>query len=135
MTAGVRLGILTLLTALASTPAATAQTRPPAPTTPPAQTPARPPQTPPVRPAARPAAAPRMIGFVTFGGGIQVAADQFSETHSDPLYGEQKTWTADYDVKNGLGFEAGGGVRAWRNLFLGGTYSYVHKAGAASVTG
>ena len=129
MPAGVRLAILTLLTALAWSPASQAQTRPPAPSRPPQ------PQPPPARPAPRPTTPPRMIGFMTFGGGIQIASDQFSETHSEPLYGEQKTWTADYDITNGLGLEVGGAGRVWRNLFVGGTYSYGHEAGAANITG
>ena len=72
---------------------------------------------------------------MTFGGGTQIASkDKFSETHSEPLYGEQKTWTADYDIDPGLDLEVGGGYRAWHNLFVGGTYSHVHDSGAARVT-
>ncbi|MEO7272253.1 MAG: hypothetical protein ABIX28_09660 [Vicinamibacterales bacterium] len=130
-----RLGTLTLLTALAWAPAAMAQTRPPTPVTPPAQTPARPPQTPPARPATRPAPPPKLVGFVTFGGGIQVASNEFSETHSEPLYGEQKTWTAGYQVEDALDFEVGGGSRVWRDLFVGATYSRVHDSAPASVSG
>jgi len=130
-----RLGVLTLITALAAASVASAQTRPPAPATPPAQTPARPTQTPPARPVTRPAAAPKMTGFVTFGGGVQIGSSEFSETHSEPLNGEQKTWTAAYEVKDGLEFEVGGAARVWKNLFLGGTYSRVHDSASASITG
>ncbi len=135
MTAGARLGALTLTLALAVSSLLSAQTRPPAPATPPTQTPARPPQTPPTRPVTRPGAAPKLLGFLTFGGGVQIGSNEFSETHSEPLYGEQKTWTAAYDVQDGLEFEVGGGGRVWRDLFIGGTYSRVHDSASASITG
>jgi hypothetical protein len=136
MAFGGRLRVLTITAGLACTAAAAqAQTRPPAPATPPAQTPARPPQTPAPRPPARPATAPkRSVGFLTFGGGAQITSSDFSETHSEPLYGEQKTWTADYEVKTGLAFEAGGGYRVWRDLFVGGSYTYFHDSRAAGIT-
>ena len=130
---------LVLAAGIASGPAqATAQTAidSSAQTTP--QPPAKPrtptpPPTPTTRPVAAPPAGPSR-GFVTFGVGAQVASADFSETHSEPLNAEQKTWTADYSVKTGLEFEIGGGWRVWRNLFVGATYSHFHDSRTAAVT-
>jgi hypothetical protein len=76
----------------------------------------------------------RSRGFVTFGAGGQIASTDFSESHSEPLNGEQKTWTADYSVKSGLEFEVGAGWRLWHNLFAGATYSRFHDSRPAGVT-
>ena len=113
--------------------ASQAPARPQAPAKPQTPTPAPTPMT---RPVARPATVPGPLrGFVTIGVGAQFASADFSETHSEPLYAEQKTWTADYSVKTGLEFEIGGGWRVWRNLFAGGTYSHFHDSRTAAITG
>jgi hypothetical protein len=75
-----------------------------------------------------------MQGFVTFGAGAQLGSAGFSTTGSEPLYAEQKTWTADYSVETGLEFEAGGAGRVWRDLFIGATYSRFHDSRPSDVT-
>jgi Outer membrane protein beta-barrel domain len=105
---------------------ATAQTQPPAKPQPP---------TPTTRQGARPSSEPGPSrGFVTFGVGAQIGSNDFSETHSEPLNAEQKTFTANYAVKTGLEFEIGGGWRIWHNLFAGATYSRFHDSRAADIT-
>jgi hypothetical protein len=74
-------------------------------------------------------------GFVTIGAGGQIiTSSDFSETHSEPLNGEQKTWTANYSLKSGVEFEVGAGWRIWQNLFAGATYSRFHDSRKADVT-
>ncbi len=73
-------------------------------------------------------------GFISFGAGVQVASTDFSETHSQPLNGETETWTANYSQKTGLELEAGGGWRAWQNLFVAGTYTHAHDSRSAEIT-
>ena len=73
-------------------------------------------------------------GFVTFGAGAQITSTDFSETQSEPLNQEQKTWTANYAVKTGLEFEVGGGWRVWRNLFAAATYSRFHESRSADIS-
>jgi hypothetical protein len=70
---------------------------------------------------------------VTFGVGSQISSTDFSQTHSEPFYAEQKTWTADYSVKSGVEFEIGAGWRVWENLFAGATYSRFSNSRSASV--
>jgi hypothetical protein len=93
------------------------------------------PPTPTTRPAARPSAtAGPSRGFATFGAGGQIASTDFSESHSEPLNGEQKTWTANYNLKSGVEFEIGAGWRIWHNLFAGATYSRFHDSRKADVS-
>ena len=73
-------------------------------------------------------------GFVTVGVGGQIASSDFSEAHSEPLNGEQKTWTANYALRSGVEFEIGGGWRIWSNLFAGATYTRFHDSRKADVT-
>jgi hypothetical protein len=72
---------------------------------------------------------------VTIGAGAQIGSIDFSETHSEPLNAEQKTWTADYAVKTGFEFEIGAGWRVFSSLFAGATYSRFHDSRAAGVSG
>jgi len=73
-------------------------------------------------------------GFVSFGAGVQIVSNDFSESHSTPLNAENKTWTANYSVKTGLELEGGAGWRVWQNLFVAGTYSYFHDSRNAEVS-
>ncbi len=100
------------------------------------QPPAAPRPVSPPRPAARPTPAPLDArGFVTFGVGGQIGTSAFSETHKDFIDQEDRTWTADYAVKSGLAFEAGGGWQLWRNLFAGATYTRFGDSRSAAVNG
>src|SRR6478752_7752950 len=38
--------------------------------------------------------------FVDVGGGYRFGTLDFAESHSDPYFAQEKTWTADYSVKN-----------------------------------
>jgi hypothetical protein len=105
---------------------AAAQTKPPETPQPPVAAPS---------PATRPSTSPSPSrGFVTIGVGAQIASSDFSESHSEPLNGEQKTWTANYSVESGVEFEIGAGWRIWQNLFAGATYSRFHNSRKADVT-
>jgi hypothetical protein len=75
-----------------------------------------------------------MRGFVAFGAGAQLGSSGFTDTGSEPLHGEQKTWTTNYARETGLELEVGGTGRVWRKLFLGATYSRFHDSRAAEVT-
>jgi hypothetical protein len=99
------------------------------------QPPAPPGPVSPVRPAVPPPAVLDARGFVTFGVGAQMGTSAFSETHKDFIDQEERTWTADYSVKSGLAFEAGGGWQLWRNLFAAGTYTRFGDSRSAAVNG
>jgi hypothetical protein len=67
--------------------------------------------------------------------GAQWGTSAFSETHEDFIDQEARTWTADYSIKSGLAFEAGGGWQLWRNHFAAGTYTRFGDSREALVTG
>ena len=73
-------------------------------------------------------------GFISGGAGLQFGTHDFSDTHASPLYGEMKTWTADYSVNTGPEFEVAGGWRLWRRLFAGAAYSHFSDSGGAAIT-
>jgi hypothetical protein len=81
-----------------------------------------------------PAGAP-LRAFLNISGGIESAAHDFSETHHETINAEDATWQADYQIKSGLALEAGGGVRLWRRLFVGATYSRYQDGRKALVNG
>jgi hypothetical protein len=73
--------------------------------------------------------------FVNLGGGYQAMSTTFGESHSEPLDGETSTWDARYSLEDGVGFMGGFGVRVWRNLVAGVTYSHQQQNSPARVTG
>jgi hypothetical protein len=73
--------------------------------------------------------------IVTAGGALQSASASFGETHSEVLNVEQSTWDARYGLDDNVGFMAGVGVRVWRNLLAGVSYSHFTQSGAAVITG
>jgi opacity protein-like surface antigen len=73
--------------------------------------------------------------FVDAGGGYHFNTYDVSETRTDPYYAETKTWTANYSLKNAPTFAIGGGVRVWRHLLAGATFTRFEDSQAAGITG
>jgi hypothetical protein len=85
--------------------------------------------------SARPALAqtrawPERIWF-SVGGGVQPAANSFSDTFDVPLYAETEKVSIAYPVKGGAIVAASGGYRVWKQLALGlGVTRYNRRAQA-----
>ena len=73
--------------------------------------------------------------FIDVNGGYRFGTLTFGETHTDLYFTENKSWTADYEVKSAPTFDVGGGVRVWRNLVASVAYSQFRDTRAASVIG
>ena len=73
--------------------------------------------------------------FIGISGGSQATSLDFTDTKREPLSQETATWNAGYAVESGLNVEVGGGVRVWRNLAAGLTFSRFEDKRIATVTG
>ena len=74
-------------------------------------------------------------GFVVVTGGSMSAAPAFSERRVFPFYAEDGTSDAVYGKKGRQVFEVGGGVRVWRQLFVGAAYGMSSHRHAANLQG
>ena len=72
-------------------------------------------------------------GFISINGGSQATSSDFSYNVPFTLFVEEGDFTADYQIESGPLFDAGGGVRVWRNLAIGGAVSVFSKDTAATV--
>ena len=89
-----------------------------------------------VRPALAQSDVPR--GFVSVNGGLQTASSDFSDSvrFGHVLFGpEDGSFDASYPAGDDTGFDAGGGVRVWRNLAVGANVSVFSRESDAGITG
>ena len=86
------------------------------------------------RPAVRPPAALSRI-FVDVNAGNQFVTETFDDSRSDPFFVESATWDADYETRGGPAFDIGGGVRVWRGLIAGASYSRFSDTSIAVING
>lgn len=108
-------------------PSVRPQTRPPATT---------PPQRPGTTPAPRPTTPPRPPqprGFVAIGAMAQPEKTSFTDAHSEPLYRETATWSADHSLDGMVGVDAGAFARVWRQLGVGLMLTSGSRRGSAAV--
>ncbi len=73
-------------------------------------------------------------GYVSVNGGYQATSNTFTGSWSVPYYLENESVTANYTMKPAVLFDAGGGVRVWRNLVAGVAVSWYHRSDPAAVT-
>ncbi|MGE5358863.1 MAG: hypothetical protein ACM3NQ_07565 [Bacteroidales bacterium] len=89
------------------------------------------------RPAAakprRTSVAPR--GFISINGGYQASTNTFSSTWTFDYYADLATMTAQYPVRGGFLFDAGGGVRLWRDMLVGASFSFFSRTDNVAMTG
>jgi hypothetical protein len=84
-------------------------------------------------PAHAQSAAWRDRGYVNVNGWYQPASPSFSATVKPIDFAEPSVIDTDYQAGSTPGFDAGGGVRVWRNLAVGVDVSYFSKAGSGTV--
>jgi len=73
-------------------------------------------------------------GFFSIDGGYQARSFTFDEVHHEARPVEESTWQAEYKLRDGWWFGAGGGSRVWRNLVIAGAYSFSRDDGPATIT-
>jgi hypothetical protein len=61
--------------------------------------------------------------FVTLNGGFRSLSQQFVQQTEFTLYDERGIFEADHTIKSGVSWEAGAGLRLWRDLWLGASYA------------
>ena len=77
-------------------------------------------------------------GFLSINGGLQSASSDFSDSvrFGHALFGpEEGSYQASYPGGDDVVFDAGGGVRVWRNLALGANVSVFSRESDAGITG
>jgi hypothetical protein len=72
-------------------------------------------------------------GYISVSGIYQTGAKAFAESFTFDQYAEVAHVTTSYPKLEGPGFDAGGGIRLWRNLAAGAAVSYFTKTGTAAV--
>src|SRR6478609_6950585 len=66
---------------------------------------------------------PASRGFVDVGAGVQLGSKSFGTTHTEQVFAEESTWEARYPAADAVLFGVGGGVRLWKALFAGVSYT------------
>jgi opacity protein-like surface antigen len=74
------------------------------------------------------------FGYVTFSVGGQTTGHDLSTLTSPQIYGEPSSIRADHNIGGGALVDLGGGVRVWRKLSVGLTYSHFGDTGTAAIT-
>lgn len=72
--------------------------------------------------------------WVSVSGGVQPAANSFSDTFDVPLYAETEKVTIDYPVKGGALIAVSGGYRVWKRLAIGVGVTRDNRRADASVS-
>jgi hypothetical protein len=72
-------------------------------------------------------------GLITINADIRVSSLTFTGVAHPVDFGEPATVTTTYDVKPAPGFDAGVGVRIWRNLGVGVDVAFVTKSSKGSI--
>jgi hypothetical protein len=73
-------------------------------------------------------------GYVTFSFGVQAGSQNFSETSTPVIYGENALITVPHAVDGGGLIDFSGGMRVWKNLAIGLGFSKVGSTEAATLT-
>lgn len=71
--------------------------------------------------------------YVTFNGGVQTTTNGFSDRFQFEQYLEQASVEVDYDNDGGPFFDGGIGVRLWKGLGAGVTFSFFTKDNPATI--
>jgi hypothetical protein len=71
--------------------------------------------------------APPNNAFVALNGGLRSLSQEFVQQSEFTLYDEKGAFEVDHAVKSGATWEAGGGLRVWRDLWLGASYAVSSK--------
>jgi hypothetical protein len=71
--------------------------------------------------------APPNKAFVILNGGFRSLSQEFVQQTEFTLYDEKGIFEADHAIKSGVSWEAGGGLRLWRDLWLGASYAVESK--------
>ena len=84
---------------------------------------------------ARPAAAQTWDarGFLTVNGGLQAVSTDFTDDVTFTAFAEEGEFDARYAIGSDVLFDAGGGIRVWRNLGVGAGVSVFSHAGDAGI--
>src|SRR3954469_24801466 len=61
--------------------------------------------------------------FIDCGGGMQLGSKSFNASHTEQVFAEESTWEARYPAEDAVLFGVGGGVRLWKALFAGVSYT------------
>jgi hypothetical protein len=86
------------------------------------------------RPATAQSAAWSEKFWLSVSGGVQPAANNFSDAFDLPLYVENEHVKVDYPVKSGAVIAASGGYRVWKQLAIGLGVTRYHSSGSAAVS-
>ena len=73
-------------------------------------------------------------GFLTINGGQQAASPDFSDNIAFTDFAEEGDFDARYATGSDTVFDAGGGIRVWRNLGIGAGVSLFSHTGDAGIT-
>jgi hypothetical protein len=73
-------------------------------------------------------------GYLELGGGAQGGSHLLTETSTFPLYDEQAQVVSSQSYGGGPLLTAGGGVKVWKNLLVGATYTRVRDTMETAVT-
>ena len=73
-------------------------------------------------------------GYVNVSGWYQGASTSFADVARPITFAEPAVVNTTYTVRSAAGFDAGGGVRVWRNLAVGVDVSRFSKSGGGSIT-
>jgi hypothetical protein len=72
-------------------------------------------------------------GYADVGGWYQAVSTTFNETARPITFAEPAVVTTTYRVRSAAGFDAGAGIKVWRNLAVGAAVSFFSKSGVGSV--
>jgi hypothetical protein len=72
-------------------------------------------------------------GYADIDAWYQPVSTTFTDTIHPIIQAEAADIGTSYEVQSAFGFDAGGGVRVWRNLALGGSFSRFAKSGTGTV--
>src|SRR4051794_3876434 len=81
-----------------------------------------------------PSSPPANRVFIDIGGGMQLGSKSFNASHTEQVFAEESTWEARYPAEDAVLFGAGGGVRVWKSLFAGASYTRVDHSERVSVS-
>jgi hypothetical protein len=74
-------------------------------------------------------------GYINIGWGVESGSSALSDTRTTTIYEETATVTSASSFTSGSLFDAGVGVRVWRNLTIGGAYHQEQNDTAGELTG
>lgn len=72
--------------------------------------------------------------FIAAGAGVQSPASAFSEQWRVPLHAEEASFETRYAGADRTAFDVGGGVRVWRNIWMGAAFGHTASRAGADVS-